>query len=42
MHYLAKYRIRRLTYDYKFSVESELEKKVACLCGCAGCRRYMC
>lgn len=30
-----------ITYDYKFAIEEDPEKKIRCLCGAAACRKYL-
>jgi SET domain-containing protein len=40
----ARRDIRRgeeVTYDYKFPLEDDLEKKIRCLCGARSCRGYL-
>lgn len=42
--FYARKAIRRgdeITYDYKFAIEDDPGKKIRCLCGSAGCRRYL-
>ncbi|KAF5836564.1 Mll protein [Dunaliella salina] len=41
----AKRRIlpgEELTYDYKFQMEEDPARKVACNCGARNCRKWMC
>lgn len=30
-----------ITYDYKFAIEDDPKKKIACLCGMQACRKYL-